>query len=148
EDCARFLGIPVLTDYAALAEAITKWRVRWVPRGAPGVYADAADFDFPGCQTSHLTTASDHHGTDPLVVTIRPERASDHAGGLVADRALVRAELAVDRPPDLGTFTSVGGGALAAGPVGAFLGIGSGLVDVLIGWYQSISTIDAEMILH
>lgn len=69
--------------------------------------------------------------------------AANHPGDLIIEPAYVVVEVATDRPPDTGTFTSVAEGALAGNVVGAVLGIGAGLVDVLVGWYQAIDTIDA-----
>lgn len=148
EDCAKSLGIPLATDEADLAGMITKWRVRWRLFGAPIEYADATDFEFPGHQTNHLKMEGDHKGADLLSLRIRPESASNHPGDLITEPVQVVAEIATDRPPDAGTFISVVEGALAGNVVGALLGVGAGVADILIGWYQAVNTIDATAVIN
>jgi hypothetical protein len=136
--CARFLGLPVLTDDVDLGNTMQGWKVQWrLTRGGSRVQIPAGDQFTSGRLERTLTPASDHSGVDAIIYEVLPEKKENHPGDELTEPVEFCAEVFAKDPPGEGTVIGAGfAGVSLAGE--AYAGLVAAVAKLLTAWVAAV----------
>lgn len=147
-NCAAEFGVPVPSSELDLTGDIDKWRSQWQIIGGSehAKFAPGSVFDIPGQQANYIKPIDDHTGGDAVLLQLEEESVEDAAGQQSIGILKVRSRVQTDKPPAFATYLQVAIATATGGPFGVAidaLGIVAGVLDIMIGWFQNVRTIDA-----
>lgn len=139
-DCMSSLGLPTTTDARDIAADASNWRVAWQITNGGGsqvTWGEGNTWDINNGQQKVVTRVDDTTVESKVAFDILPQKSRATVGKERKRVATFKVTLRRGAAPDIGTLWGAGGAgaaAAAANPLGAALGLGDAIVDIVSGW--------------
>ncbi|HEU4563489.1 MAG TPA: hypothetical protein VFS05_02530 [Gemmatimonadaceae bacterium] len=140
--CLQTLGLPSWTELGDIAKEAESWIVRWdITRGAPDhllFMQRENDWYLGGQFGMRLERKSASSADAKLTLELVEERVPNHPAPDLFDQAVVTAAVDVSEPPSPLMLVEVA--------IGGVVGLVKALVDVGVGWIQTIAPIKESVV--
>jgi hypothetical protein len=139
-NCLETLGLPTWSDLADVASDAAGWRVKWIlGKGSPkhAMHAqERNDWYLYGQRIMKLKKSSETSAEATYTFKLTPETRGGHPGDELRGQVQVTAELQTAKPPGVSTLSDAMLGVM---------GLVKALVDLGIGWFQTVVTPEADL---